>query len=54
MSEKLEPDEISVILNEYFTALEPIISSYNGVINKFIGDAIMAILENLSKIRITL
>lgn len=43
MSEKLEPDEISVILNEYFTALEPIISSYNGVINKFIGDAIMAI-----------
>lgn len=43
MSEKLEPDEISVILNEYFTALEPIISSYNGVINKFIGDAVMAI-----------
>ena len=43
MSEKLEPDEISVILNEYFTALEPIISRYNGVINKFIGDAIMAI-----------
>lgn len=43
MSEKLQPDEISVILNEYFTALEPIISSYNGVINKFIGDAVMAI-----------
>ena len=43
MSEKLEPDEISVILNEYFTALEPIITSYNGVINKFIGDAVMAI-----------
>ena len=30
-------------MNEYFTALEPIISSYNGVINKFIGDAVMAI-----------
>lgn len=43
MSEKLQPDEISVILNEYFTAIEPIISKYNGVINKFIGDAVMAI-----------
>ena len=43
MSEKMQPDEISVILNEYFTAIEPIISEYNGVINKFIGDAVMAI-----------
>ncbi len=43
MSEKMEPNEISLILNEYFTALEPIISAHNGVINKFIGDAIMAI-----------
>ena len=43
MSEKLQPDEISVILNEYFTEIEPIISKYNGVINKFIGDAVMAI-----------
>lgn len=43
MSEKMEPDEISVILNEYFTEIEPIITKYNGVINKFIGDAVMAI-----------
>ena len=43
MSEKLQPDEISVILNEYFTEIEPIISKYNGVINKFIGDAILAV-----------
>lgn len=43
MSEKMQPDEISVILNEYFTAIEPIISKHNGVINKFIGDAVMAI-----------
>ncbi|MGN0017749.1 MAG: CHASE2 domain-containing protein [Candidatus Gastranaerophilaceae bacterium] len=43
MSEKMEPNEISLILNEYFTTLEPIISAHNGVINKFIGDAIMAI-----------
>ncbi len=30
-------------MNEYFTEIEPIISKYNGVINKFIGDAVMAI-----------
>ena len=43
MSEKLTPEEISSILNEYFTEIEPIITKYNGVINKFIGDAVMAI-----------
>lgn len=43
MSEKLSAEEVSEILNEYFTEIEPIISKYNGVINKFIGDAVMAI-----------
>ena len=43
MSEKMTAEEVSKILNEYFTEIEPIITSYNGVINKFIGDAVMAI-----------
>ena len=43
MSEQMSAQEVSEILNEYFTEMEPIISSYNGVINKFIGDAVMAI-----------
>lgn len=43
MSEKLTAEEVSLILNEYFTEIEPIIAKYNGVINKFIGDAVMAI-----------
>ncbi len=43
MSEKLLPEEISVILNEYFTEIEPIITRHNGIINKFIGDAVLAI-----------
>ena len=43
MSEKLTPDAISMILNEYFKYIEPIITKYNGVINKFIGDAVMVI-----------
>ncbi len=43
MSEKMTAEEVSLILNEYFSELEPIITKYNGVINKFIGDAVMAI-----------
>lgn len=43
MSEKMTAEEVSVILNEYFSEIEPIITNYNGVINKFIGDAVMAI-----------
>lgn len=43
MSEKMTAEEVSMILNEYFSEMEPIITKYKGVINKFIGDAVMAI-----------
>ena len=43
MSEQMSAQDVSEILNEYFTEMEPIITKYNGVINKFIGDAVMAI-----------
>lgn len=43
LSEKMTAEEVSMILNEYFAEMEPIITRYNGVINKFIGDAVMAI-----------
>lgn len=43
MSEQMSAEEVSVVLNEYFAEVEPIITKYNGVINKFIGDAVMAI-----------
>ena len=43
MSETMSAQQVSEILNEYFTEIEPIITKYNGVINKFIGDAVMAI-----------
>lgn len=43
MSENMPAEEVTAILNEYFTAVEPIIAKHNGVINKFIGDAVMAI-----------
>ena len=43
MSEKMTAEEVTDILNEYFSEMEPIVRKYNGIINKFIGDAIMAI-----------
>ena len=43
MSETMPAEHVSQILNEYFTEMEPIITKYNGIINKFIGDAVMAI-----------
>ena len=43
MSETMTAQQVSEILNEYFSEMEPIISKYNGIINKFIGDAILAI-----------
>lgn len=43
MSEKMQAVDVSKILNEYFAEMEPIITKYNGIINKFIGDAIMVI-----------
>lgn len=43
MSEKMSAQEVSEMLNEYFTEMEPIVRRNNGIINKFIGDAIMAI-----------
>ncbi len=42
ISERIPPDELSHMLNEYLTRASRIIFKYNGVIDKFIGDAVMA------------
>lgn len=43
MSEKMEASEVVQLLNKYFTALGKCIAVHHGIINKYIGDAIMAI-----------
>jgi len=43
MSEKMSPEEVIEMLNEYMTDMAKIIDNHKGVIDKFIGDAIMAI-----------
>lgn len=42
-SEKRPPEEVVEMLNEYFGVMVKIINTHNGVVDKFIGDAIMAI-----------
>ncbi len=42
LSEKLTPVELVALLNEYLTAMTDIISKYDGIIDKYEGDAIMA------------
>jgi adenylate cyclase len=43
LSEKIPPQELIRFLNEYFTYITKPIADNKGVINKFIGDAVMAI-----------
>ncbi|MBL8034291.1 MAG: adenylate/guanylate cyclase domain-containing protein [Leptospiraceae bacterium] len=43
ISEKLEPEEVVEFLNEYMTIMVRIIGEHQGIVDKFIGDAIMAV-----------
>ncbi len=46
MSSRLPPGRVVELLNGYFDALCPVIKARGGDIDKFIGDAIMAIFED--------
>ncbi len=43
LSEALSPDEIASLLNEYFTEMVEIVFEHGGALDKFMGDAMMAI-----------
>jgi class 3 adenylate cyclase len=43
LSEKYPPQEIAEMLNNYMTLMETVIEKHSGSIEKFIGDAIMAV-----------
>ena len=43
MSEKMDPDDVAHLMREYFTEMVEIIFRNGGTLDKFIGDAIMAL-----------
>ncbi|MBI4640472.1 MAG: adenylate/guanylate cyclase domain-containing protein, partial [Candidatus Tectomicrobia bacterium] len=43
ISERLTPEELVHLLNEYLTAMTRIVLNDNGLLDKYIGDAIMAV-----------
>jgi adenylate cyclase len=47
MSATLTPYQLIALLNDYFDVMCPIVKQYGGDIDKFIGDAIMAIFDEV-------
>lgn len=48
LTEENSPDKIFALLNEFLGGVEPIIRSNNGRVDKFIGDAVMAVFHQTS------
>jgi len=42
ISEKMRPDEIVDSLNEYFRLMVDVVMAHDGIVDKYIGDAVMA------------
>ncbi|MCE5301334.1 MAG: adenylate/guanylate cyclase domain-containing protein [Spirochaetia bacterium] len=51
MTESSEPERVIKILNDYFSMATKIIEKNNGTVNKYIGDAVMAVFEEPPKYR---
>lgn len=43
MAERLDPEEVKEIMSEIFSKITKILKSYDGFIERFIGDAVMAV-----------
>ncbi len=46
MSERMTPKENFQFLNAYLQRVDPVVVANNGVVDKYIGDAVMALFEN--------
>ena len=43
MAEKMKPQEVGQLLNDYFSRMSDVVLEYDGTLDKFIGDCIMAV-----------
>src|SRR5947209_18280549 len=53
LSEKADPEELVRHLNEYLTKMTSVIFENGGTLDKFIGDAIMAVWGNVHSYGVT-
>jgi class 3 adenylate cyclase len=43
LGESLDPESLRQVMNRYFSAVEAVISRHDGMVEKFIGDAVVAV-----------
>ncbi|HHB77420.1 MAG TPA: adenylate/guanylate cyclase domain-containing protein, partial [Desulfobulbus sp.] len=48
ISEQMAPEEVVTMLNEYFSIMVEIIFACNGMLDKFVGDQLMAVFGHMS------
>jgi len=48
LSEHMEPEEVVAMLNEFFSIMTDILFKYNGMLDKFVGDQVMAVFGHIS------
>jgi len=49
LSAEMEPDEVVRMLNEMFDAFVPIVFEYDGVVDKYVGDSVLAVFGSPEK-----
>lgn len=48
LSERMQPEDVVAMLNEYFSIMVEIIFKYDGLLDKFVGDQLMAVFGHMS------
>ncbi len=48
LSEYMDPEDVVAMLNEFFGEMTKILFKYNGMLDKFVGDQIMAVFGHIS------